>query len=134
VVIYIFTTITGFYASYLWSPVLSIGSSAGIFGLIGAMIALGVRERSAYGAAVRSTYMRWAVYGLLLGLLPLFAVDNAAHVGGLAGGFVLAYIAGTPRLVGPIEAVWRALAGLAIAVTLMAFVQMFRYMMVANHL
>ena len=106
---YIFTTITGFYASYLWSPVVSIGASAGIFGLIGAMIAMGVKDRSAYGSAVRSLYMRWAVYGLLMGLLPFFAVDNAAHIGGLTGGFVIAYLAGTPRLVGPIEAVWRAL-------------------------
>lgn len=135
-VIYIFTTVTGFYASFLWSPMtLSIGSSAGIFGLIGAMIALGVRERSAYGAAVRSLYMRWAVYGLLMGLLPLFAVDNAAHIGGLAGGFVLAYVAGTPRLVGSVEAAWRAVAGVAIAVTLIAFALMFRGMIsAANNL
>ena len=131
VVIYLFTTVTGFYASYLWSPMtLSIGASAGFFGLIGAMIAMGVRERSAYGAAVRSTYMRWAVYGLLMGLLP-FGIDNAAHIGGLAGGFALAYVAGTPRLIGNVEAAWRALAGMAIAVTLMAFVQMFRWMMAA---
>lgn len=134
VFIYIFTTVTGFYASYWWSPTLSIGSSAGIFGLIGAMIALGVRERSAYGAAVRSLYMRWAVYGLLLGLLPLFSVDNAAHIGGLAGGFVVGYIAGTPRLTGPTEAVWKALGGVAIAVTIVAFALMFKNMVSGNSL
>ncbi len=128
-VLYIFTTVTGFYASYLWSPTLSIGSSAGIFGLIGAMIALGVKDRSAYGIAVRSVYTRWAMYGLLMGLLPFFAVDNAAHIGGLAGGFVLAYVAGTPKLAGNTEALWRALAGVAIAVTLIAFAMMFRGMM-----
>jgi rhomboid protease GluP len=129
--IYVLTTITGFYASYLWSPGLSIGSSAGIFGLIGAMIAMGVRERSTYGAAVRSLYMRWAVYGLLMGLLPLFAVDNAAHIGGLIGGFIVAYLAGTPRLVGGIERVWRLLAGVAVAGTVVAFALMFRNMMAA---
>jgi rhomboid protease GluP len=132
VVLYIFSTFTGFYASYLWSPSLSIGASAGIFGLIGAMIAMGLKERSAYGDAVRRVYMRWAVYGLLLGLLPFFAVDNAAHIGGLAGGFVLAYIAGTPRLTGNIEAVWRALSGVAIAITLLAFVLMFQGLMAAE--
>jgi len=132
--IYVFTTITGFYASYLWSPTLSIGSSAGIFGLIGAMIAMGVRERSAYGAAVRSLYMRWAMYGLLMGLLPLFAVDNAAHIGGLTGGFVVGYLAGTPRLVGPSESVWKILAGVAVAATVAAFVLMFRGMMSASNL
>ena len=129
---YIFSTVTGFYASYWWRPLgLSIGASAGIFGLIGAMIAMGVRERSAYGDAVRSLYVRWAVYGLLMGLLPLFAVDNAAHIGGLAGGFVIAFLAGTPKLVGNAETVWRALAGVAIAITVLAFVLMFQWMLVA---
>ena len=47
------STITGFLASYYWSASLSIGASAGIFGLIGAMIAMGMRDRSAYGLAVR---------------------------------------------------------------------------------
>ncbi len=134
VFIYVLTTITGFYASYLWSPTLSIGSSAGIFGLIGAMIALGVRERSSYGAAVRSLYMRWAIYGLLLGLLPLFSVDNAAHIGGLTGGFVVGYVAGTPRLTGVSEAVWRALSGVAIAVTIIAFALMFKNMVSGSSL
>ena len=134
VFIYVFTTITGFYGSFLWSPTLSIGSSAGIFGLIGAMIALGVRERSAYGTAVRGLYMRWAVYGLLMGLLPLFSVDNAAHIGGLTGGFVVGYLAGTPRLTGPMEGVWRLLAGVAVAATVIAFGFMFKGMMSANNL
>jgi rhomboid protease GluP len=126
--IYIATTVTGFYASFLWSPSVSIGSSAGIFGLIGAMIALGVRERSSYGKAVRSLYMRWAVYGLLMGLLPLFAIDNAAHIGGLAGGFAIGYLAGTPRLVGNAETVWKGLAGIAMAVTVVSFVMMIQWM------
>jgi rhomboid protease GluP len=130
VTIYIFSTITGFYASFLWSPgTVSIGASAGIFGLIGAMIALGMRDRSSYGAAVRSIYMRWAIYGLLLGLLPFFAVDNAAHIGGLAGGFVLGYIAGTPRFTSPMERVWQIAAGIAVGLTAVAFAYMFRWLM-----
>ena len=53
-VFYFLSTITGFYASYLWNPAVpSVGSSAGIFGLLGAMIALGVRDKSSYGAAIR---------------------------------------------------------------------------------
>src|SRR5205814_788910 len=95
-VIYSFSNVTGFLASYYFSASLSVGASAGIFGLIGAMIAMGVRDRSSYGAAVRSHYTRWAFYGLLMGLLPFFAIDNAAHIGGLAGGFGSAFVAGTP--------------------------------------
>jgi rhomboid protease GluP len=131
---YIFSTITGFYASFLWSPGLSIGSSAGIFGLIGAMIALGLRDKSSYGAAVRSHYTQWAIYGLLMGLLPLFAIDNAAHIGGLTGGFIVAYIAGTPRLTGVGERIWQIAGGVSVAATALAFVYMFRWLTTVNNL
>ena len=134
-VFYFVATITGFYASYLWAPNnLSIGASAGIFGLIGAMIALGVRDRSAYGGMVRSLYTRWAVYGLLMGLLPFFAIDNAAHIGGLAGGFAMAYIAGTPRYSESAERVWHFAGGAAIAGTVAAFGLMFRWLMTVQSL
>ncbi len=123
-VLYFVSTITGFLASFYWSPTLSIGSSAGIFGLIGAMIALGVRDRSSYGAAVRSLYMRWAIYGLLMGLLPFFATDNAAHIGGLIGGFVVAYICGTPGYSKTVERLWQVAAGFALVLTGLAFLQM----------
>lgn len=131
-VFYFVSTITGFLASFYWSLALSIGSSAGIFGLIGAMIALGVRDRSSYGAMVRSVYMRWAIYGLLLGLLPFFATDNAAHVGGIAGGFVIAYAAGTPGYSRLVERVWQIAAGIAMALTAAAFVQMFLWLTAAK--
>ncbi len=126
VVFYIATTITGFLASLYWSPGLSIGSSAGIFGLIGAMIALGVRDRSSFGDAVRSLYTRWAIYGLIFGFMPFTATDNAAHLGGLAGGFALGYIAGTPGLILNVkERLWNYAAILAMAVTGYAFIEMF---------
>src|SRR5262249_39655424 len=82
-VIYFVATIGGFYLSYLWTANPSVGASAAIMGLIGAMIALSVHHRSAVTAAIRSTYIRWVIYILLMGLLPGIGVDNAAHVGGL---------------------------------------------------
>jgi rhomboid protease GluP len=134
-VFYLVATITGFYASFLWAPnSLSIGASAGIFGLIGAMIALGVRDGSSYGSMVRSHYTRWAVYGLLMGLLPFFAIDNAAHVGGLAGGFAMAYLAGTPRYSHTIERFWHIAGGAAVVGTVAAFGYMFRWLMTVNSL
>jgi rhomboid protease GluP len=131
-VFYFVSTITGFLGSYYWSASLSIGASAGIFGLIGAMIAMGLRDRSAYGAAIRGMYVRWAIYGLLMGLLPFFAIDNAAHIGGLAGGFAVAYIAGTPGLLPARERVWQIAAGLAVLITGVAFVQMFQFLTAAT--
>lgn len=123
--IYTFANITGFIASTWWAPgVLSIGASAAIFGLIGAMIAFGIRDRH-IGPAVRALYIRWAIYGLIMGLLPFFAIDNAAHIGGLTGGFVMGYIAGTPSYSAIIERVWQGVAGIAILVTLYAFSAVF---------
>jgi rhomboid protease GluP len=124
-VFYFVSTVCGFLASSWWSPSLSIGASAGIFGLIGAMIALGVRDRSAYGAMVRSVYTRWALYGLAMGILPFFSIDNAAHIGGVTSGFVIGYLAGTPRFSNTVETFWRVAAGIALALTALAFVEMF---------
>jgi rhomboid protease GluP len=126
-VFYFAATVCGFYLSMIWTPALSVGASAGVFGLIGAMIALGVRHRThPVGGAIRTMYVRWAVYGLALGLLPGLRVDNAAHIGGLAAGFVAAYAAGTPRLVGGWgERLWRILSYLCLALTALAFLSMY---------
>lgn len=94
--IYFAATVFGFYVSSTWGH-FSVGASAGIFGLLGAMIALGVTERQGFAGAMRGMFVRWAIYGLLLGLLP--GIDNAAHMGGLAAGFGVAFLARTPGLV-----------------------------------
>ncbi len=132
-VFYFVSTVCGYLVSSWWAPMTpSIGASAGIFGLIGAMIALGVRDRSAYGAMIRSVYTRWAMYGLALGILPsLFGIsfmDNAAHIGGISSGFAIAYVAGTPRFSRTVEAFWRAAAGIALALTALAFAEMFLWL------
>jgi len=133
-VFYFVSTIVGFYASDLWNPgVPSVGSSAGIFGLLGAMIALGMRDKSSYGSAIRSHYLQWGIYALILSaLFP--STDNAAHIGGVTSGFVIAYLAGTPRLTGSIERLWRFGGAAAVAITVAAFGLMFRWMMTAGNL
>jgi rhomboid protease GluP len=129
-VVYFVSTITGYLASLWWSPrVLSIGASAAIMGLVGAMIAHSLRDRSSYGAAVRKMYTRWVIYILIFGLLPFFNIDNAAHIGGLAGGFAVGYVAGTPGIRRSLEGSWRVAAGVALAITVVAFVEMFLFLM-----
>ena len=124
-VIYSVANVTGFLASFYWTPALSVGASAAIFGLIGAMIIYGVRDRSLFGEQVRSTYSRWAIYSLLFGLLPGFAVDNAAHVGGLVGGVAIGYLAGTPGYSRVLERFWEIVAWLCGLLTVYAFAQVF---------
>lgn len=126
-VFYFVATVAGFLASTMFSSSLSIGASAGIFGLIGAMIAMGVRHRhTAMGATVRSHYTQWAIFGVVMGLLPGFRVDNAAHLGGLAGGFLVAYLANTPPAFDVWqEKFWRVLAVICVLLTAVSFAFMF---------
>src|SRR6202050_4090021 len=58
IVFYFVSTVTGFSASSRIRGHLSVGSSAGIFGLIGAMLAFGVTDRTSMGAMVKSVYSR----------------------------------------------------------------------------
>ncbi|MBV8829146.1 MAG: rhomboid family intramembrane serine protease [Acidobacteriaceae bacterium] len=126
IVAYIFSTITGFWLSLMWRPgVPSLGASAACFGLIGIMLAMGVRRRTdPLALAVRSFYGRWAIYALIFSFLPGFGIDVAAHIGGLAGGFVIGLMAGLPGMPNsPREVFWKAMAGVAIVITLYAFLQ-----------
>jgi len=126
VVIYTIATAGGFLASALRSPVISIGASAGIFGLIGAMIAYGVHSRSALAQELKSHGISMVIYGLVIGILGWFPIDNAAHLGGAAAGFAAAMLTGTPRLIDDWrEKLWRVAAGLCLAVTALAFIEMF---------
>jgi rhomboid protease GluP len=126
IVIYFIATVAGFWTSAYFGH-LSVGASAGIFGLIGAMIAFGIKEQSTYGTALRSFYVRWALYGLVLGFV-IPNIDMAAHLGGLAGGLVVGYVAGAPRLVGYPERAWRAIAAVCLVATAAAFAEMFLWL------
>lgn len=83
---------------------------------------LGVAVEEAYGT---SRYLVIYFISTIIGLLPIFAIDNAAHIGGGIGGFIIGYIAGTPRLTGAGEGFWRGAAIFAVIVTALAFAQMF---------
>ena len=124
-VIYFLSSVTGFLASTFWNAGVSVGASAALFGLIGAMIAIGIRDKSFAGSAIKSMFVRWAIYGLIFGLLfPM--IDNAAHIGGLAGGFAVGYAAQTPRLVEDgREKFWLYAAYVCVGLTVLAFIRMF---------
>jgi rhomboid protease GluP len=68
----------------LWGGI-SVGASAAIFGLLGALIHYGKRGGS---KALSSQVWGWAVGLFILGFV-LPNVDNAAHLGGFLGGWLL---------------------------------------------
>jgi rhomboid protease GluP len=124
-VIYFCATAGGFYLSATQSPSDSVGASAALMGLMGAMIAFGVTSRSAIGSEIRSMYVRWVVIILVMGFVAQTRTDNWAHIGGLATGFALAWVAGTPRAAGsPVEWFWRVASWLAILLTGYSFLKM----------
>lgn len=96
VTLYTVSSITGFAASSV-APVLhipllgaglTVGASAPILGLLGAMVAYGRRTGS---GIVGRTAWSYAIFMIVFGFL-MSGVDNAAHLGGFAGGFLTGYV------------------------------------------
>jgi rhomboid protease GluP len=86
------------------------------------MIAFGTQNKSGMGSAVKAHYTQWAIYGLVMGLMPGFRIDNAAHIGGLVGGFVIAWLAGEPKLFDNWrDKLWRGAATICVLLTAASF-------------
>lgn len=120
--LYTVATIVGFALSAMWSPgSRSLGASAGIFGLLGALIAYGVHSKSFVARHLQQQCLMNAGIGFLMGgLMPM--IDNAAHLGGLIGGFGVAYLAGLPGWVDDAkEKLWGLVALVSLLMTLYAF-------------
>jgi len=73
---------------HLQTSVLTVGASAPILGLLGAMVAYSRRTGS---GVVGRTAWSYAIYMIVFGFLRR-GVDNAAHIGGFAGGFLAGYV------------------------------------------
>jgi rhomboid protease GluP len=71
--------------------VLGVGASGAILGLIGLMIAITTRRGGASMQALRSRLVSWVVSIFVFGFL-MRGIDNWAHFGGLAAGFLLGKI------------------------------------------
>ncbi len=83
----------GSLASFANNPHPSVGISGGLFGLVGAMLALGLRYRRNLTPPVKRILLRAPIEVIVLNLalgLALPIIDNSAHLGGLVTGFALA--------------------------------------------
>jgi len=65
----------------------TVGASAGVFGLLGAVLHYGRRGGSVH---LRELATRWIVINLVLGF-SIARIDNWAHLGGLAGGYLMSF-------------------------------------------
>jgi len=90
VVFYLVTGVAGFLMSLWWRPFgMSVGASGAILGLIGVLIGASFHHGH-LGREYRGRLWRWVIYIFIFGLF--FAVDNAAHFGGLVTGALLGYL------------------------------------------
>jgi rhomboid protease GluP len=84
--------LAGSLASVAFNPGRSVGISGGLFALVGALLAIGLRHRRTLPPPARRMLVRAPVEIIVLNValgLALPIIDNAAHLGGLAGGFLL---------------------------------------------
>ncbi|HYL06700.1 MAG TPA: rhomboid family intramembrane serine protease, partial [Thermoanaerobaculia bacterium] len=92
VIIYSVSSVTGFLLSstmglfHLGAGILTVGASAPILGLIGAMVHYGRRSGS---RAIGSQAWTFAISTLVFGFV-MPGIDNYAHVGGFVGGYLAA--------------------------------------------
>jgi rhomboid protease GluP len=124
-VMYLVTGVLGFLISFWWQPFgISIGASGALMGLIGILIGASFHH-GRMGKEYRSMLWKWVIYILIFGLLPFFAIDNAAHIGGLATGLVLGYFVpqGEPETRAS-ENLWTALAVISVLIIAGSFVMM----------
>jgi rhomboid protease GluP len=91
VIIYIVSGIIGFFLSYLAGIPFTIGASASLTGLIGAIMYFGKVRGGLYGQAIYRQAMSW-VFGLVLFGLLVPGINNWAHGGGFVAGILLAFI------------------------------------------
>jgi len=66
----------------------SVGASGALLGLIGLLLASTTRSSSASSQVLRSSLIKWVIYIAIMGFM-FSGIDNYAHFGGLAAGFVL---------------------------------------------
>ncbi len=98
--LYLYAAVAGSIASMLWNQrAISVGASGAVFGVFGALLAYLTIQRGSVPAEVinrlRVSTSIFVVYSLFFGFAHA-GIDNAAHLGGLAGGFLIGLIAARP--------------------------------------
>ena len=93
-IIYSFAVLAGTLASGFGGAILSVGSSAGIFGLLAAFGVINLRFYSVLPAGVSMSQRWWIIITAVNLILPVIIpkIDQAAHVGGLLAGGLLTWL------------------------------------------
>ena len=143
VVFWVVTGIVGVVASYLSvqpamndgllsrfifksADAVSVGASGALFGLIGVLFVFGIKFRHELPEGFKQAFGTGMLPTILLNIFIGFAIpviDNAAHLGGLAAGAVLALFVGykRPHQRASIALAWHALQIASLALVIISF-------------
>jgi rhomboid protease GluP len=94
--IYLFAGISGVIASFIFSPNISAGASGAIFGCFGALLYFALIYPKLFFRTIGPSVIPVLIFNLIFGF-TVSIIDNAGHLGGLAGGFLAAGILHFPR-------------------------------------
>ena len=92
-VIYTLGGVIGFFISYLASVPWTIGASAAVLGLAGALLYYGKSRGGLYGRAIYKQIGIWVIILFIFGLL-VPVINNWGHGGGIAAGIGLGFLLG----------------------------------------
>jgi rhomboid protease GluP len=91
--IYTLSGVAGFWISYLFDVYWTIGASAAVCGLVGALLYYGKRRGGVYGKALYKQISMWVVFLFVFGFV-VPGINNWGHGGGLLGGICLGFLLG----------------------------------------
>lgn len=92
ILIYILSALSGSLFSYLFNPnSVSVGASGAIFGLLGAMLVFGLKEKNKIGKQYVKNILETLAINVIIGI-TISNIDNYAHLGGLIMGVISALI------------------------------------------
>ena len=95
-IIYLLSGIAGSILSLAFNHnTICAGASGAIFGLLGALLYSGYYYRTYLGATLTRSIIPVIVLNLIIGFTSS-GIDNAAHIGGLVGGILIAMAVGVP--------------------------------------
>jgi rhomboid protease GluP len=92
-IIYTLGGVIGFFISYLASVPWTIGASAAVLGLAGALLYYGKSRGGLYGRAIYKQIGIWVIILFIFGLL-VPVINNWGHGGGIAAGIGLGFLLG----------------------------------------
>ena len=91
--IYTLSGVLGFWISYLFGVYWTIGASAAVCGLVGALLYYGKSRGGVYGKVLYKQISMWVVFLFIFGLV-VPGINNWGHGGGILAGIGLGFLLG----------------------------------------